>query len=107
MQILEIRQSLLRHGLAGWLLFDFRGSNPIARRISGIGVGRHMTRRWFAWIPAGGEPVWLHHAIEPQGECADGGDVMKRRKGGMIQASQRRLGRYLLDQLRFGHFVCH
>jgi hypothetical protein len=35
-----------------------------------------------------------HHAIEPQGECADGTDVVKRRKGGMIQASQRRLGRF-------------
>jgi Xaa-Pro aminopeptidase len=65
MKLPEIQRSLARRGLAGWLLFDFRGSNPIARRIAGIAPASHMTRRWFGWIPAEGEPVWLHHAIEP------------------------------------------
>jgi Xaa-Pro aminopeptidase len=46
----------------GWLLFDFRGLNPIAKdllRIEGM-----QTRRAFAWIPARGTPVAFIHAIE-------------------------------------------
>ncbi|MCS6852093.1 MAG: M24 family metallopeptidase, partial [Gemmataceae bacterium] len=48
----------------GWLLYDFRGSNPLARRILGLG-DRHHTRRWFYFIPARGTPRRLVHRIEP------------------------------------------
>lgn len=48
--------------MAGWLLYDFRGQNPIAASVAGLeSTG---TRRWFLWIPADGEPQWLVHAIE-------------------------------------------
>jgi Xaa-Pro dipeptidase len=58
-------QALLRSaGLDAWLLYDFHGINPIARRVVGLGEDRFATRRWFGLIPAEGEPVWLHHAIE-------------------------------------------
>ncbi|HEU4402455.1 MAG TPA: M24 family metallopeptidase [Candidatus Polarisedimenticolia bacterium] len=58
-------QSVLRSlDLDGWLLYDFHGLNPVARRVAGLGPERFATRRWFGLIPAGGEPVWLHHAIE-------------------------------------------
>ena len=46
----------------GWLLFDFRGVNPVAKdllRIEGM-----ATRRVLAWIPTRGTPVALTHAIE-------------------------------------------
>ncbi len=57
-------QEHIRHaGLDGWLLYDFQGSNPIARRL--LGPGEHMlTRRWFWWIPARGEATVLVHQIE-------------------------------------------
>jgi Xaa-Pro aminopeptidase len=48
--------------LDGWLLFDFRGINPVARdllRLEGM-----ATRRVFAWVPARGTPTALTHAIE-------------------------------------------
>ena len=49
--------------LDGWLLYDFRGSNPIARNVAGISdLG--ITRRWFCYIPSKGTPVWLVHRIE-------------------------------------------
>jgi len=58
-------QSILRSSdLDGWLLYDFHGINPIARRVIGLGDERFATRRWFGLIPAAGEPTWLHHAIE-------------------------------------------
>jgi Xaa-Pro aminopeptidase len=46
----------------GWLLYDFRGVNPIAAAI--LGVGGHVTRRYFVWVPAAGPPVAVTHAIE-------------------------------------------
>ena len=48
--------------MAGWLLYDFRGQNPIAASVAGL--ENTGTRRWFLWIPAEGEPQWLVHAIE-------------------------------------------
>ena len=58
----EIRNHLRQHGMTGWLLYDFRGQNPIAASVAGLeDTG---TRRWFLWIPADGEPQWLVHAIE-------------------------------------------
>ena len=58
-------QSLLREShLDGWLLFDFRGANPIAARIAGLPGDAMFSRRWAYWIPAHGEPEWLVHAIE-------------------------------------------
>lgn len=62
MKLETIHNHLRDHGLAGWLLYDFRGQNPIAASVAGI--ENSGTRRWFLWIPAGGEPQWLVHAIE-------------------------------------------
>ena len=60
---LAIIQSYLRtHDLVGWLLYDFRGSNPIALHVAGLATSG--SRRWFLWIPAQGAPTWLIHAIE-------------------------------------------
>jgi Xaa-Pro dipeptidase len=53
-------------GIDGWLLYDFRGSNPIARRLIGFNERQIATRRWFYWIPAQGEPVAFVHAIEKE-----------------------------------------
>jgi Xaa-Pro aminopeptidase len=64
MNLAPIQEALRARGLDGWLLYDFRHMNPIASRVAGFGVERHMTRRWFGLIPAEGEPRWLHSAIE-------------------------------------------
>ena len=49
--------------LDGWLMYDFRGSNPIARSVTGID-DPGITRRWFCYVPAEGSPIWLAHRIE-------------------------------------------
>ena len=60
-----IQASLREHGLDGWLLYDFHGSNPIARRLAGLGASAKLTtRRWYYLIPAQGEPRGLVHRIE-------------------------------------------
>jgi Xaa-Pro aminopeptidase len=64
MDVEKIQASLRDLQLPGWLLYDFHGSNPIARHVAGLGSDRFSTRRWFGLVPQNGEPVWLHHAIE-------------------------------------------
>jgi Xaa-Pro aminopeptidase len=64
LSIPAVQAALLEEGLDGWLLYDFHGSNPIARRLAGIGNGTKTTRRWYYVIPAKGEPKKLVHAIE-------------------------------------------
>ena len=61
-QLDTIQAYLRAHKLDGWLLYDFRGTNPIALYVAGL--QRSGTRRWFLWIPQSGRPVWLIHAIE-------------------------------------------
>ncbi len=64
MNVEKIQTTLQELGLDGWLLYDFHGSNPVARHVIGMGDDRFATRRWFGYVPARGEPIWLHHAIE-------------------------------------------
>ncbi len=64
MDVQQIQSSLKELRIDAWLLYDFHGSNPIARHVVGLGADRFATRRWFGLIPAEGEPIWLHHAIE-------------------------------------------
>ena len=63
MKITEIQAELSALGLDAWLLYDFRGINPIAQNVAGL-ADAHITRRWFCLIPAQGEPRWLVHKIE-------------------------------------------
>jgi len=52
-------------GFDGWLLYDFRGLNVLARRIIGLSDDLMLSRRWFYFVPAKGEPRKLVHKIEP------------------------------------------
>ena len=65
LQIPAVQKALREDGLDAWLLYDFHGSNPIARRLTGLDAqGKLTTRRWYYLIPAEGEPRKLVHAIE-------------------------------------------
>ena len=63
MKTTEIQRELAALELDAWLLYDFRGINPIAQNVAGL-TGINITRRWFCLIPAQGEPRWLVHRIE-------------------------------------------
>jgi Xaa-Pro dipeptidase len=58
-----IQEHLARLGLDGWLLYEFRGANPIAGGVLGLPP---LTRRFFVLIPASGRPIALTHRIEQQ-----------------------------------------
>lgn len=66
-RLAEIQDALRAEGLDGWLLYDFKELNPIARRVAGMPADRFLSRRWACYIPAQGEPRWLAHAIEAGG----------------------------------------
>ncbi len=61
-----VQQALQEQQLDGWLLYDFRGLNVLARRVLGLGNDAILSRRWFYFIPARGEPSKLVHRIEAQ-----------------------------------------
>ena len=65
----RIQEAIREDGLAAWLLFDFHGSNPIARSVLGMAAAPNAaktTRRWFYLVPARGTPQKLVHRIEPR-----------------------------------------
>jgi Xaa-Pro dipeptidase len=63
---LEAVQAALREEKAdGWLLYDFRGLNMLARRVVQLPETQMLSRRWFYFIPATGLPAKLCHKIEP------------------------------------------
>jgi hypothetical protein len=61
----KIQEKLKEFGFDGWLLYDFRFCNPLARRVLGLSEKLFLSRRWFYFIPASGNPVKINHKIEP------------------------------------------
>ena len=61
-----IQTALREFGFDGWLLYDFRGSNVLARRILNLEERPLGSRRFFYCIPANGEPRKLVHRIESE-----------------------------------------
>ncbi len=59
-----IQTAIQQQQLDGWLLYDFRGLNVLARRVIGLASDAMLSRRWFYFIPARGEPRKLVHRIE-------------------------------------------
>ncbi|MGE5754489.1 MAG: M24 family metallopeptidase [Planctomycetaceae bacterium] len=59
-----IQSALQEFGLDGWLFYDFRGSNLLARRILDLEGRPTGTRRFYYLVPARGTPRKLVHRIE-------------------------------------------
>lgn len=58
----SLQRAIADAGLDGWLLFDFRGTNPISQHL--LQLPGMVTRRYFCLVPREGTPVALTHAIE-------------------------------------------
>jgi len=58
----DVQRALADAGVDGWLLYDFRGLNPIGGDL--MGLEGMTTRRVFAFVPTLGTPVAITHAIE-------------------------------------------
>lgn len=66
LDVAAVQTALAADGIDGWLLYDFRGVNPIAAELTAVArqEGHLATRRWYYLIPAAGEPRGLVHSIE-------------------------------------------
>ena len=64
MDLTAIQSALREHKLDGWLFYDHHHRDPIAYRILGLDENSFVSRRWFYFIPAEGEPRKLVHRIE-------------------------------------------
>jgi len=62
--IQAIQRALQAAGIDGWLFADFRGSDPLAYRILKLSNAGMLSRRWYYYLPARGEPTKLVHRIE-------------------------------------------
>jgi Xaa-Pro aminopeptidase len=60
----ETQRALKDFNLDGWLLYDFRGSNLLARRVLDLESRPLTSRRFFYFIPATGQPTRIVHRIE-------------------------------------------
>ncbi len=63
-RVSEIQAALRDTKLDGWLFYDFRHSDPLAYRILKLDENMHVSRRWFYYVPASGEPVKIVQSIE-------------------------------------------
>lgn len=66
MNLQAIQHELQRAGLDGWLMFDHHHRDPLAYRVLGFTPPDHVSRRWYYFIPARGEPRGLVHRVEPR-----------------------------------------
>jgi Xaa-Pro dipeptidase len=61
----SVQAAVVQLGIDGWLLYDFRGLNVLARRVLAMPDDQFLSRRWFYFVPPQGEPRKLLHRIEP------------------------------------------
>lgn len=65
MNLESIQTEIQKVGLDGWLFFDHHLRDPLAYHVLGLDPASHVTRRWYYFIPARGEPRGLIHRVEP------------------------------------------
>ncbi|MDE1162782.1 MAG: M24 family metallopeptidase [Acidobacteriaceae bacterium] len=64
MDLNALQAALREQKLDGWLFYDHHHRDPIAYRILGLDEKSFVSRRWFYFVPAYGEPKKLVHRIE-------------------------------------------
>jgi Xaa-Pro dipeptidase len=77
MHIDDIQAALREEHLDGWLFFDHHQRDPLAYRILKLNPNQVVTRRWYYFIPAHGDPRGLVHTVESGVLAGLPGDVRK------------------------------
>jgi Xaa-Pro dipeptidase len=60
----QIQQELRAQQIDGWLFFDHHHRDPFAYKVLELSQSRHVSRRWYYFVPAEGSPRGLVHKIE-------------------------------------------
>jgi Xaa-Pro aminopeptidase len=81
MNLTAVQNELRQSGLDGWLFVDHHHRDPLAYRVLGLRPPGFVSRRWYYFIPAEGEPQGLVHDIEPH--------VLDGLPGRMLRYSRR------------------
>jgi Xaa-Pro dipeptidase len=63
-KIEQVQAILKTKGIDGWLIYDFQKRNHLAIEFLEITASQFLSRRFFYWIPASGEPVRVMHATD-------------------------------------------
>jgi len=65
-RLARVRELLTQRGLDGWLFVGGPSPDPALGAVFRVAPPAHATRLHAYFVPADGEPVRLHHAIEPE-----------------------------------------
>ena len=60
--VTQAQEYMTRHGMAGWLVHSYRGSNPLFTEL--LGETSMLTRPCFLYIPSNGNPLVLGHHVD-------------------------------------------
>ncbi len=84
------QQFLAQENLSGWLVYDYRHSNPIFWQL--IAPSGHVTRPCFLHVPAASQPELLVHHVDA-GKFAQSGTRLRvyRNRQDMIESLTRML----------------
>ncbi len=81
------QEFMAQDGLPGWLVYDYRESNPVFRQV--IRPSGHVTRPCYFYLPAEGPPVLLTHHVDAGKFAGSGVDcVVYRNRETMVSALQ-------------------
>ena len=64
MNLTAIQQAIRDEGLDGWLFFDHHRRDPLAYSVLRFEIPGIVSRRWYYFVPAEGEPRKLVHRVE-------------------------------------------
>lgn len=56
------QQFMAAHDLPGWLVYDYRGANPVFPQV--VEASGHITRPVYFYLPAAGPPLLLTHHVD-------------------------------------------
>lgn len=63
-KIARVQELLKLFNIDGWLLYDFRRSNPLALKVLEIPHGQLLTRRFFYYVVQSGSPIKIVSSVE-------------------------------------------
>ncbi len=91
MDLQGIQKALREKKIDGWLLCDFRNRDYLAYRALGLNFEKKLSRRWYYYIPAKGEPRKLVSAVEKMPLDTLPGKKMIYLSWGELHASLKKL----------------